>query len=183
MQAFLRESTEKIMPVLDTISINVSSLVEHIDVSPPKEQRSVRPKKKKEVDESIAAGGEDISSNSVDKEEPEVVEPVDKEEPEVVEPEIIEVKKRKGIFFSGSIGLQCNIQILSNSLNSRICTVKTYHIEKHDNARDPELYLKKNVSILDESSDIDFIILSLGTNDITKLNIEEDIGIVNDVAC
>ena len=61
--------------------------------------------------------------------------------------------------------------------------MKTYHIEKHDNARDPELYLKKNLSILDESSDIDFIILSLGTNDITKLNIEEDIGIVNDVAC
>ena len=54
---------------------------------------------------------------------------------------------------------------------SRICTVKTFHIEKHDNARDPELYLNKNLSILDKSSDIDFVILSMGTNDITKLNI------------
>ena len=160
------KTAEKVMPVLDKISKNVSSLVEQFGTSSKAEQPSVRPKQKKKPDNQTTESASAVPEN--------------KEKPEV---EIIEPQKRKGIFFSSSIGLQCDIQALSNNLNSRLCTVKTFHIEKHTNAKDPELFLRKNLDILDENDDVDFIILSVGTNDITKLDLGEDIGIINDAAC
>ena len=75
------------------------------------------------------------------------------------------------------------MQELSNKLNSTMRIVKTFHIEKHTNAKDPELYLKKNLDILKEHDDIDFIVISVGTNDITKLNLSEELGYLNDAAC
>ena len=69
------------------------------------------------------------------------------------------------------------------NLDSEIKKVKTFHIEKHTNAKDPELFLKQNLAILGESTDIDYIIISVGTTDITKLNLEEDIGDLNNIAC
>jgi lysophospholipase L1-like esterase len=46
-----------------------------------------------------------------------------------------------------------------------------------------QLYLRKNLDILDESDEIDYIILSVGTNDITKLDLGEGIGDLIDSAC
>ena len=97
--------------------------------------------------------------------------------------EILEPKRRKGVFFSSSIGLQCDVQRLSNDINSRISVEKTYYIEEHKEAKDPDLFLKKTIENLDEVDDIDFIILSVGSNDITKLNIEEDIKHLNEKVC
>ena len=45
------------------------------------------------------------------------------------------------------------------------------------------MFLRKNLDILDESVHTDFIILSVGTNDITKLDLGEDIGDLIDTAC
>ena len=94
--------------------------------------------------------------------------------------EILEPKRRKGIFFSSSIGLQCDIQKLSNDINSKICIEETYHIEKHADSKDPELFLRNNIKILDQNRDLDFIIISVGSNDITRLNIEEEIKELNE---
>ena len=66
--------------------------MEHLEVSSSPEQPSVRPKEK------ISAGKKDVPATFTGREEPEV--------------EIIEIKKRKALFFSSSIGLQCDIQEL-----------------------------------------------------------------------
>ena len=157
------ENAGKVMPVLDKINNNISSLVEQLGASSSSEQPSVRPKEKK------LASNTDTSTSATVEEEPDV--------------EIIEIKKRKALFFSSSIGLQCDLQEVEQNLDSKIQKVKTFHIEKHTNAKDPELFLRKNLEILDESKDIDYIIISVGTNDITKLNLEEDIGDLNNTAC
>ena len=152
------ENSEKLLPVLSTINKKVSSLVEHMEAPLPPEQPSVRPKEK--------IGNKDASTNK-----------------EGQTDKVDEIEIRKGIFFSSSIGLQCDLRDLQNNLNSEIHTVKTFHIEKHTNAKDPEMFLRKNLDILDESGHIDYIILSVGTNDITKLDLGEDIGDLIDTAC
>ena len=167
------ENAEKVMPVLNAISNNVSSLAEQLKVASPIDQPSVRPK------ETNATENVEQVDKTKDSEIP-TPPPTTTDKPEV---EIIEPKKRKGIFFSSSIGLQCNIQELANQLNSRICTIKTFHIEKHTNSRDPELFLRKNLEVLNQEDDIDFIIISVGTNDITKLDLSEELEVINDVAC
>ena len=149
------EKGNKIMPVLDKISRHVSSLVEHMESPKAQEEPSVRAKEQQK--------------NDADNEEPEV--------------QILEPKKRKGLFFSSSIALQCDIQQLSNDINSKIGINKTYHIEKHEEAKDPDLFLEKTLGALDDTNGIDFIIISVGSNDITKLNIEEDLKGLNEKAC
>ena len=97
--------------------------------------------------------------------------------------EILEPNRRKGVFFSSCIGLQCDIQKLANDINSKICLNKTYHIEKNEDAKDPEMFLRKTLNTLEETKDAEFIIISVGSNAITKLNIEEDIKELNEKAC
>ena len=152
------EKGNKILPVLDKISRHVSSLVEHIETPKAQEEPSVRSKEQKK---------DDVVQDDI-------------EEPEVI---ILEPKKRKGLFFSSSIGLQCDIQQLSNDINSKIGINKTYHIEKHEEAKDPELFLEKTLEALDDTNGIDFIIISVGSNDITRMNIEDDLKGLNEKAC
>ena len=92
----INSESKDIKKVVDTISENVSSLVEHLKENKADREPSVRPKEQKNKE------------NEKDKDD----------KPEV---EILEPKKRKGIFFSSSIGLQCDIQKLSNDINSKIC--------------------------------------------------------------
>ena len=143
---------------VDKISKDITRLVEHLQETKSDVEPSVRPKdqKKNEVEND---GNEDL------------------------EIEILEPKRRKGIFFSSSIALQCDAQKLSNDINSKIRIEKTYHIEKHEDAKDPELFLRNTLNILDETRDADFLIISVGSNDITRLDINEDISVLNDKAC
>ena len=60
---------------------------------------------------------------------------------------------------------------------------KTYHIEKHEGAKDPDMFLRKNLDTLDEYKYVNFILISVGSNGITELNIEEDIRDLNNIAC
>ena len=158
----LNNDSKDIKAEVDKISKNVLSMVECLKINPPviekSEDPSVRPKQvKKNIEEATDDKDDDV--------------------------EILEPKRRKGIFFSSSIGLQCDIQKLANDINSKICLNKTYHIEKHEEAKDPELYLRKTLTTLEETKDANFIIISVGSNDITKLNIEEDIKELNEKAC
>ena len=92
---------------------------------------------------------------------------------------------RKALFFSSSIGLGCNINFLQDQLKSEIEAIPTYHIEKNTESRNPELNLKENLKReLNTKQDLDFIIISTGTNDISKLNTEEkDTGELITIAC
>ena len=45
------------------------------------------------------------------------------------------------------------------------------------------MFLRKTIDTLDDIRGLDFIIISVGSNDITRLNIEEDIKKLNDEAC
>ena len=73
---------------------------------------------------------------------------------------------------------------LEKDLQSKIKVVPTYHIEKHPNSKNPELYLKK---LLDEElkdSKVDYAIISVGTNDITDMDHESnDLTTLNNAAC
>ena len=145
------------------MSKDISSLVEHLEGTKAKVEPSVRPKEQRKTEV------KDDKEDNDDDREPEI--------------EIIEPKRRKGIFFSSSIGLQCDAQKLSNDINSKIRIEKTYHIEKHEDAKDPDMFLRKTVDILDETKDANFIIISVGSNDITRLDIKDDISELNEKAC
>ena len=45
------------------------------------------------------------------------------------------------------------------------------------------MFLRKTIDTLDDIRGLDFIIISVGSNDITRLNIEEDIKKLNGEAC
>ena len=45
------------------------------------------------------------------------------------------------------------------------------------------MFLRKTASTLEETKDAEFIMISVGSNDITKLNIEEDLKELNEKAC
>ena len=95
-----KNDSKVMQEAVDKVSKNVASLVEHLEETKAHAEPSVRPKEKKE---------NEVENDKV-------------EEPEV---EIIEPKRRKGIFFTSSIRLQCNIQKLSHDLNSKIRLEKT----------------------------------------------------------
>ena len=154
------DNTEKAMPVLDSIRENLSSLVEQLDSSP---SLAVRSKEKNK------AGRSDSEPAPAEGQTDE---------------ESVECKIRKGIFFSNSIGLHCDLKELESKLESEIYTVKTFHIEKHPTSKDPEMYLRKNLDTLNNpQNETDFIIICVGTNDITKLNLDEEISDLNNIAC
>ena len=94
-----------------------------------------------------------------------------------------ESSKRKGIFFASSIGLNCDIIDLQEKLDCEMKFEKTYHIEENPTARDRKMNLKENLNKLENESDIDFIIISTGTNDISKLDLNKDKGELTDLAC
>ena len=90
-------------------------------------------------------------------------------------PKITEVTLRKGLFLTSSIGLKLDMYDLQDKLDSDVCAVGTYHIEQNEKARDPELYLKKNLQKIEDKSDLDFLIIATGTNDITVLDVENSL--------
>ena len=151
----IKSDSKDMKDAVGKISKDIASLVEHLEETKTKVEPSVRPKEPKQ--------------NENEDEEPEI--------------EIIEPKRRKGIFFSSSIGLQCDAQKLSNDINSKIRIEKTFHIEKHEDAKDPELFLRNTLNILEENKDANFIIISVGSNDITRLDINKDISELNEKAC
>ena len=99
--------------------------------------------------------------------------------------EITEVTLRQGLFFSSSIGLGWDMAHIQEKLDSEITPVPTYHIEKRMEAKDPHLNLKENLKLeLDKKADIDFVVISVGSNDISFLEIKEkNISELITIAC
>ena len=94
-------------------------------------------------------------------------------EPEVTpQPEIVEVTLRKGLFMTSSIGLKLDMYDLQDRLDCDIASVKTYHIEYNATAKNPDMHLKQNLTKLEGEKDLDFVVISTGTNDITVLDAE-----------
>ena len=80
------------------------------------------------------------------------------------------VKKRRGKLFSSSVALGCNKEKLELELDCDLEIVETYHINKNPTAPDPEKYLENMISTHFKPGDVDFIIISVGSNDITFLD-------------
>ena len=77
--------------------------------------------------------------------------------------------------FTSSIALQCDKDELAAGLNCNLDVIKTFHISEHVDARDPEKYLKNMIDEnLSEGDETDFVIFVVGSNDISKLDIEND---------
>ena len=88
---------------------------------------------------------------------------------------------RRGKLFSSSVALGCNKRKLEYELNCKMEIIETYHIIENTTAPDPEKHLE-NMLKTHLTEDTDFIVIAVGSNDISRLNTEEEIGILNDKA-
>ena len=164
----IKENSEKTLPVLNSLENKFSSLVESLNSAnkeSPKETQaepSVRPKER--------VGAEKANNTKKPENESDI------------EVEVINAKKR-GIFYASSIGLRCNLIDLQEKLDSEMKFEKTYHIKEEPSATDLELNLVENMKKLEKESDVDFLIISTGTNDISKLDLNKHIADLNTAAC
>ena len=79
-------------------------------------------------------------------------------------------KRRKGKLFSSSVALGCNKEKLQIELDCDLEVVETYHINENITAADPEKYLDNMIKSHLKPGEVDFIIISVGGNDISFLN-------------
>ena len=88
---------------------------------------------------------------------------------------ITEIQTRKGIMFSSSIALKADKNRLEDELCCDLTMVPTYHIERHGEAKDPELFLSNMIKqhIKEDDCEYDFVIISVGSNDVTALDPSE----------
>ena len=157
------EKTVKALPVFINIEKKIDTLVDAVEAF---KQPSVRPKEAQKVETSAP---EKIPVVIVEKKD---------------EDEIIEVKLRKGLFLTSSIGLKLDMYDLQEKLDSEVAVVRTYHVEKDHGAKDPELNLKENLQRIKPESDIDFLIIATGSNDLTKLEVDRhDMSHLTNAAC
>ena len=87
--------------------------------------------------------------------------------------------------FTCSVTLHCDKAELELGLNCKLDVVKTFHIKKHPEAEDPDLYLERLIDAsLGNDTDTDFIVIAVGSNDISRLSIEDDdISTLTDKVC
>ena len=92
----------------------------------------------------------------------------------------VEKKKvRKGKLFSSSVSLGCDKKKFEYKLNCEMEIIETYHILENKTAPDPEKYLRNMLKNHMKVGEVDFIILSVGSNDITFLSNEKDVCALN----
>ena len=175
------ENCEQSIPILKAIEEKVNNLVTSLE-APLQIQPSVRPREPAKH----ASGNRESEQNS--KPEAGSAEPdktkTDKVDQQVEE-EIVELRSRKCLFLSSSIGLGCNMEEMENRLDCEIIPIPTYHIEKRVGARDPELNLKENLKLeLEKRKNIDLLIIATGSNDITFLDTKnKDVSDLITTAC
>ena len=175
------ENCEQSIPILKAIEEKVNNLVTSLE-APLQIQPSVRPKEPAKH----ASGNRESEQNS--KPEAGSAEPDKTKTDKVdqkVEEEIVELRSRKCLFLSSSIGLGCNMEEMENRLDCEIIPIPTYHIEKRVGARDPELNLKENLKLeLEKRKNIDLLIIATGSNDITFLDTKnKDVSDLITTAC
>ena len=90
-------------------------------------------------------------------------------------------KVKKGKLFSSSVALGCNKRKLEYELDCELEVIETYHIVENPTATDPEKYLNNMLNSNLKEGEVDFIIISVGSNDITFLsNDKENIALNNE---
>ena len=107
----------------------------------------------------------DIKSNTVDSNKEPVINIL-----EDTRDDIEETKVRKGKLFSSSVALGCNKEKLELELGCDLEIVETYHIIENPTAPNPEKYLDNMLKTHLKPGDVDFIVICVGSNDITVLN-------------
>ena len=85
-----------------------------------------------------------------------------------------EVKKRKGKMFSSSVALGCNKEKLELELDCDLEIVETYHINENTTAPDPEKYLENMITTHVKPGDVDFIVISVGSNDKGEVTLNKE---------
>ena len=95
-----------------------------------------------------------------------VVAEVATQEEEVVE--VAEVKQRKGILFTSSIGKYIDMAKLEKETNSKVEKVMTYRIEEKKDSPDPEAFVENMVKEK-LKEDHDFAVFLVGSNDISEM--------------
>ena len=88
-------------------------------------------------------------------------------------------KIRKGKLFSSSIALGCDKETLERELNCKLEVIETYHIIENKTARNPDKYLSNMLKNHLKAGEVDFIVISVGSNDITFLDVDEDVRKLN----
>ena len=110
-----------------------------------------------------------VDSSSKKPNDNEAVNP-EKEAP-VTPVKVNEKKVKRGKFFTSSVARGCDIGRLEHELNCNLQLIETYHIIENPSAPNPEKFLKNMLEThLKPDDDIDFIVISVGSNDITKLD-------------
>ena len=79
-------------------------------------------------------------------------------------------QRKKCKFFSSSVALGCDKKKLEYELGCDVEMVETYHIIENPTAPNPEKFLKNMLELHLKPKEVDFIIISVGSNDITFLN-------------
>ena len=152
---------ETVKVELETMSITTNNLKNHVDTM-IKEMKVKSNALTEGVKVQIDAEKEQSKDDSKEAEIPETA-------TEEVEDNAVERKKDKGIIFTSSIGKGMNKERLQSATNSELELVTTYTLEKHDKTKDPDLHL---LNMIEEhvNGDISFVVLGVGTNDITALD-------------
>ena len=98
----------------------------------------------------------------------------DSKKPETKETEIIEVKGKKGVIFTSSVASKMDMDMFEKATDSKVEVIKTYRIHKNYDVKvkDPKLHLKNMVNE-HMTKDSDFAVLSVGSNDIADLDLEQ----------
>ena len=90
----------------------------------------------------------------------------------IVEEAPKKIKKCK--FFSSSVALGSDTKKLEYELDCKVEMVETYHIIENPTADDPEKFLENMLKTHIKAGEVDFIIISVGSNDITFLKNDRD---------
>ena len=81
--------------------------------------------------------------------------------------------------FSSSVALGCNKEKLELELDCDLEVIETYHIIENVTSRDPEKYVDNMIKTHLKPGEVDFIIISVGGNDITYLNNDKNEAMLN----
>lgn len=160
------ENSSQSLSVLNKMNKNIEALVNsRVLTDVPLEASKATSAANKEKDDEVIAGTKK-KTNRVD------------------ETKSTEVTVRNALVFSDSIAQRCDIKRLENDLQCKVRVVPTYRIEKKEKCRDPELYLEKLLEAELKASKVDFVIISVGANDITDMEYDSNsYAALNTAAC
>ena len=124
-----------------------------------------------------SSAASDVYKRQVKNSEPSSVKEVnsekvaDKDKVASTEEQSKQPQRRKAIVFASSIAKKMDKERLEKELCCEVEIVPTYHIRENAGAKDPEKYLGKMFSD-NMSAEIDFVIISVGSNDISSLDMK-----------